>query len=97
MRLIPALSIAAAMVALAGCSAAGGGTSYGGILKVDTAAHTVTLDSGSVFQFDPATDLSQWAPGDDVVIAFTTDATGKKNLARKITPYCFCVQVNPFA
>ena len=84
-RLLGALSGALMIAALAGCS--GGSTVYGGIQKIDTNTHIVTLYNNTSYTFDAATDLTKVKVGDEVRIAYSLDTTTKKNKATAISIY----------
>ena len=71
-----------AALALAGCSS--GSTVYGGIQKIDAAAHTITLYNTTTYQVDTATDLSKFNVGDPVAIAYNFDPQTKKNVATSV-------------
>ena len=73
------------VIALAACSS--GPSIVGGVLKIDTTAHTVTLYNTSVYMFDAGTDLSRFKVGDPVTITYTVDPTTRKNMATSIAGY----------
>ena len=79
-----AIVAAVAALALAGCSNTS--TVYGGIQKIDTTAHTITLYNTTTYTFDAATDLSKFKVGDPVVIAYNLDPQSKKNVAKSVAP-----------
>jgi Cu/Ag efflux protein CusF len=83
MKLTYAMPAGALMIlALAACS---GTSTDGGIAKIDTNAHTVTVYNGTVFTFDAKTDLSQFKIGDAVKITYNVDPATKKNMATGIS------------
>jgi hypothetical protein len=84
-RLLGALTGALMIAALSGCS--GGANVYGGIQRIDTNAHTVTLYNGTTYTFDANTDLSKVKVTDQVKITFTADPATRKNNANSISPY----------
>ena len=73
------------LIALAACSSAP--SIVGGVQKIDTTAHTVTLYNTTVYTFDAKTDLSKFKVGDPVRITYALDPTTRKNLATAISAY----------
>ena len=84
-RLLGAIAGAVMIAALSGCS--GGASAYGGIQRIDTNAHTVTLYNGTTYTFDANTDLTKVKVADQVKITFTADAATRKNNASSISLY----------
>jgi len=82
--LMPLAVSAATALLLAGCSSEP--TVYGGIQKIDPAAHTITLYNTTTYQVDAAMDLSKFKVGDAVVIAYNFDPQTKKNIAKSVAP-----------
>lgn len=83
-RMLVGAATVAIAFGLAGCAGSAG---FGGIQKIDTNAHTVTLYTGNTYVFDPSVDLSAWKVGDDVKITYSANAATKKNLATSISRY----------
>ena len=78
-------AVGALLIGLAGCSS--GPSIVGGIQKVDTTAHTVTLYNTNVYTFDANTDLSKFKVGDPVTITYTVDPATRKNMGKSISAY----------
>jgi hypothetical protein len=84
-RLLGAFAGALMIAALSGCSS--GASVYGGIQRIDTNAHTVTLYNGTVYTFDANTDLTKVKVADPVKITFVADVATRKNNASSISLY----------